>query len=231
MDFINQSNQEKFGLNSFCLKWIAMLTMLVDHVGAVLFPYQMTFRIIGRLAFPIYCFLLVEGAVHTSNWKKYLGRLLIFALISEIPFDLAFRGRIFDWSSQNVFFTLAFGLAAVLILKEWKYTLVSWAGAVLLAFAAELLKTDYGGGGVIIILIFYLMREHIIAKAVCFGAEILVGYGGLESYALFSLFPILCYNGKKGPGGLKYLFYIFYPAHLLLLYFCGLWIHQGSGGF
>ena len=110
MDLINGNGLGKFGLNGFVLKWIAMLTMLVDHVGAVLFPHLVLFRIIGRLAFPIYCFLLVEGAVYTSNWRKYLGRLLAFALISEIPFDLAFRGRIFDWSSQNVFFYPGTGL-------------------------------------------------------------------------------------------------------------------------
>lgn len=230
MDLIKQNYPGRFGLDSFTLKWIAMITMLVDHVGAVLFPDQMTFRIIGRLAFPIYCFLLVEGAVHTFDWKKYLVRLSVFALISEIPFDLAFRGRMFDWGSQNVFFTLAFGLTAVLILQKWKFALTSWAGVLLLVLAAEFLRTDYGGGGVIIILIFYLLREHMIAKAFCFGAEILVGYGGLESFALCSLFPILCYNGKKGPGGLKYFFYIFYPAHLLLLYFSSLWM-QGSGGY
>lgn len=229
MDLINGNGLGKFGLNGFVLKWIAMLTMLVDHMGAVLFPHLVLFRIIGRLAFPIYCFLLVEGAVYTSNWRKYLGRLLAFALISEIPFDLAFRGRIFDWSSQNVFFTLALGLGAVALVKKWGYGFQSWAGAFLLAMAAEFLQTDYGGGGVILILIFYLMREHPLAKALCFGAEIIFVYGGLECYALFSIFPILCYNGKKGPGGLKYLFYVFYPAHLLLLYLCGLWLRGGFG--
>ena len=116
--------ERRWGLNGFTLKWIAMLTMLIDHTGMVLFPQYRIFRIVGRLAFPIYCFLLVEGAVHTSNWKKYVSRLILFALISEIPFDLARSGQIVAADAQNVFFTLSFGLLAVIILKEQKTDLL-----------------------------------------------------------------------------------------------------------
>lgn len=213
-----QLPQRSWGLNGFTLKWIAMVTMLIDHVGAVLVPQLLELRIIGRLAFPIYCFLLVEGAVHTSNWKKYLGRLLVFAVISEVPFDLALRGRLVDVTSQNVFFTLAFGLLAVILFQRLKNRTLAWGAALLLVLGAEFLQTDYGGGGVIMILVFYLFREQVVIKAAALIMEITVGFGGLENYAVFALVPILCYNGKKGPGGLKYLFYVFYPAHLLVLY-------------
>ena len=85
-----EEKQEIFGLNGFVLKCIAMVCMLIDHTGAVLFPQYRILRIIGRIAFPIYCFLLVEGAMHTRDIRKYELRLLGFALVSEIPFDLAF---------------------------------------------------------------------------------------------------------------------------------------------
>lgn len=213
-----QLPQRSWGLNGFTLKWIAMATMLIDHVGAVLIPQLVELRIIGRLAFPIYCFLLVEGAVHTSNWKKYLGRLLAFAVISEVPFDLALRGRLVDVTAQNVFFTLSFGLLAVILFQQLKNRTLAWGAALLLVLGAEFLQTDYGGGGVIMILVFYLFREQVLIKAAALIMEITVGFGGLENYAVFALAPILCYNGKKGPDGLKYLFYVFYPAHLLVLY-------------
>ena len=118
-------------MTSLWLKIIAVTSMIVDHIGAVFFPYYMvhifgvTFyplRTIGRLAFPIYCFLLIEGICHTSNWKKYAVRLGVLALLSEIPFDLALFGRI-TLQHQNVFFTLLFGLLAVqfdLIYKKRK---------------------------------------------------------------------------------------------------------------
>ena len=99
----------KKGLNSFQLKCIAIVTMLIDHIGAIIFPTQMGFRIIGRFSFPIFCFLLVEGFHHTKDVKKYMIRLGIFALISEIPYDLAFRNVFLEFERQNVFFTLLLG--------------------------------------------------------------------------------------------------------------------------
>ena len=102
--------QQKFGVSGSALKCIAMASMLTDHIGYVLFPQYLILRMIGRLAFPIYCFLLVEGAMHTGNIRKYEIRLLAFALISELPFDYAFYGGI-RWESQNVFLTLLFGKA------------------------------------------------------------------------------------------------------------------------
>lgn len=244
-------------LSGFTLKCIAMVTMLIDHIGYVLFPGYVIFRIIGRLAFPIYCFLLVEGAVHTSNWKKYLGRLFLFALISEIPFNLAIGGKLWYPASQNVFFTLFLGLLAILLLQKplagqsqsldaghdgvpsagrsqshdtghdgvplagRNQTLITGIRVVLvlaLVLVAEFARTDYGAGGVIFILIFYVFRSQRLLKSTVFAAAVAFLYGGIENFAILSLVPILGYSGKRGPGAWKYFFYVFYPAHLLLLY-------------
>ncbi len=104
-------------MSGFLLKLLALVTMLIDHTGHVLFPGVMWMRYIGRLAFPIYCFLLVEGFLHTRDLRKYMGRLAVFAVISEIPFDLAIYGEFFEPAHQNVFITLLFGLMAISIMS------------------------------------------------------------------------------------------------------------------
>ncbi len=202
--------------SSFQLKMIAMITMLIDHVGAVLFPQYMVFRIIGRIAFPIYCFLLVEGGIHTKNPLKYSARLLLFALISEIPFDLAFGKSIMDFNHQNVFFTLFLGLVGIIMLKQrGPIRLLGF----LMPFVAEFLKTDYGAYGVLIILLFYVLHEHVALKMSFFGLLTYLNYNGsVQLYACLSIIPMLFYNGKRGYN-IKYAFYVFYPLHLLVLYF------------
>ena len=123
------------------LKLIACITMLIDHIGAIFFPDLDSLRIIGRIAFPIYCFLLVEGAHYTRNPKKYACRLLIGAILSEIPFDLAFAGRN-NWYSCSVMVTLLLGYGAILAMEQVKGL---WKGIVVLPFflAAEFLGADY----------------------------------------------------------------------------------------
>lgn len=214
---MEQTLFKKWGINGFTLKWIAMISMVIDHIGYVLFPQHMIFRIIGRLAFPIYCFLLVEGAVHTSDKKKYLGRLFLFAMISEIPFNLVCAGKIFTLEYQNVFFTLCLGLAAVYVLQAQLNKAYSVIIILAIIFVAQIANADYGGGGVCFILLFYMFREQIFLKSAAFVVADIFIYGGIQSYGVLSLIPILCYNGKRGPG-MKYLFYIFYPVHLLVLY-------------
>ena len=90
------------------LKFIAIATMVIDHIGLALFPDELIWRYIGRISFPIFAFLIVEGFVHTSDFKKYIGRILLFAIISEIPFNLLVSGKVLDFTHQNVFFTFAF---------------------------------------------------------------------------------------------------------------------------
>lgn len=224
------------GLSGSTLKLIAVITMFIDHVGAAVVArmlvsggesetlYQVYFamRNIGRIAFPIFCFLLVEGFEHTRDRKKYALRLFAFALISEIPFDLAFSSRVLEFGYQNVFFTLFLGLLTIMAFHaveekvEWHPLLrsVFLVGAVLAGMGgAQLLRTDYAARGVMCILVLYLFRRNR-------GMQILAGclaFFWWELPALVAFIPIAFYNGKRG-WNIKYFFYLFYPVHLLLLY-------------
>ena len=213
-------------LDGRMLKIIAVISMFIDHVGAVLFPDVILFRIVGRLAFPIYCFLLVEGARYTHNMRQYMLRMGIFALISELPFDWAFYHRPVYLAHQNVFFTLFIGLVMIWFLEHPmndmeipdivnKLIIVALAGT-----AAELLSTDYGFSGIATILIFYILRERVLLKYLI-TALICIGMGWIEGFAVLALIPIALYNGQRGSQTkvMQYGFYAFYPAHLLLLAF------------
>ncbi len=262
----------KKGFSGYELKMIALITMLIDHIAAVVIwrVYVASFRItgamqlsdliddkiivwvaenqelvytvyeymrlIGRMAFPIYCFLLVEGFLHTSNVKKYGLRLLLFAFISEIPFDLALTGQIWDTSYSNVYFTLVIALMAMWALsyvdifaefwveKKWDSFLgklivimaVILIVAVCGGFAEIVLKTDYGFAGVFAIVVMYLLR-HTRVLAFAAGIFVLTIFSSsTEIIALCMLFPFMRYDGTRGKS-LKYVFYAFYPVHLLIL--------------
>lgn len=213
---------EMSGLTGFHLKVIAMLAMAVDHVGAILFPEYLILRYIGRLAFPIFSFLLVEGFVHTRNLQRYILRLGLFALLSEIPYNLAFYGEIVCLEKQNVFFALCLGVATlyvILYMSHW------WEKGICVFFAmwlAQTIRTDYGGFGIALIIWFYLMYEHKWFKLS--GGALWNFYSGIgiQSYGALAMLPILCYNGRQGRR-MKYFFYFFYPAHLLVLYLIKIW--------
>ncbi|MGX7263151.1 TraX family protein [Enterococcus crotali] len=224
------------------LKWLAIFAMLLDHTAKIisfqpstmaLVPYAAEpntlltytqiifplFIMIGRLAFPIFCFLLVEGFIHTSNPKKYLLRLTIFALIAEVPYDLAFSHQFIDLKSQNVFFTLLIGLIVIIGLKKIQvHSLKSGLLATIVIgtgiFCAEWLQTDYGGWiGVLLIVSFYLLRKEGLIKCIA-GALILLQN---SLFGVLAFVPIYFYNGQRGKQW-KYFFYWFYPVHLLVLY-------------
>ena len=194
--------------------------MLTDHIGAVLFPSALWLRFIGRIAFPIFCFLLVEGFYHTRDVKKYALRLLAFCFISEIPFDLAFNGAVLETGSQNVFFTLFLGLVMMWLMKKcedsYKYKAFIVLVFIVCAGAAAFLSTDYSAGGILIIFIFYYFREKTLLKFILFGIVSYVFFGWIEMFCLIAIIPILLYNGERGPS-MKYVFYAFYPVHLLIL--------------
>lgn len=221
-------------MSTFALKLIAIITMLIDHVAAFLISSEahpelyLTMRSIGRIAFPIFSFLIVEGFYHTKDIKKYLIRLGAFALISEIPFDLV-HGYVLEFTYQNVFFTLFLGLLLVYFMNqvEQKYkkeVIVSNILDALLTFAfcavAVVLRTDYNLQGILIIVAFYLFRGNKVLLTV---AMLIVNgmFGGtIQALATIAMLPIAFYNGQKGRSA-KYLFYIFYPAHLLIIYLIG----------
>ena len=211
-------------MNATCLKTIALCSMLVDHIGTVIFPNIFLFSILGRLAFPIFCFFIAQGFVHTSHIKKYLLKLLGFSFLSEIPFDLALRGKLIDWQAQNVFFTLFLGLCALYLLEQTRerFPLFGLAGITAIAALAQILHTDYGWYGVILIVLFYICRENRLLLCISF-LFLNTGFhfwshSSTQIYAAFSLIPLCFYNGKRGNHPIPYFFYGFYPTHLLLLW-------------
>ncbi len=145
------------GLNSFQLKCIAVLTMIIDHTGAVLFPGDLVFRYIGRISFPIFCFLLVEGFSHTRDMRKYMLRLGVFAVISEIPYDLAFRDTVLEFGHQNVFFSLFIGVVMMYALEKNAEWPIKVTEVLLAMWVAVFLRTDYGFKGILLISIYYFL--------------------------------------------------------------------------
>lgn len=229
-------------LSGNALKLIAITAMFLDHIGAAFMENQavwaalgadlmsqdlfndpaltgvmmadLLLRGVGRIAFPIFCFLLVEGFLHTRSLPRYLARMAVFALVTEVPFDLAFSSAPFDWGYQNVYFTLLLGLLAMTALKKFgDRSLLGFLLALGCAGVSELIRADYGAFGVVLIIILYLFRDRRLTRtivgciAVCW-----------ELTAPLAFLLIELYNGQRGRLKLKYFFYLFYPAHILLLY-------------
>lgn len=204
-------------LSGFQLKCIAILSMALDHTGAVLFPQEIWLRCAGRLAFPIFCFLIVEGFVHTHDVYRYMARLGVFALISEIPYDLAFRGVCLEFAYQNVFFTLLIGIVMMKLLSVTRLWPEKAAILILAMWLAVVLRTDYNFRGILLIFMLYVFRKQKFLAAAAGGLWNFLYTGTVQRYGVFSAVPMLLYNGKPGRR-MKYFFYIFYPAHLLILY-------------
>lgn len=205
-------------MTTLALKIIAVVSMFIDHSGAVLFPDQMWMRYVGRLAFPIYAFLISEGYIHTHDLKRYIMRLGIFALISEVPFDLAFEYSFFYTDYQNVFFTLLLGILAIMLIDCFDGQ-IFWQclSVACMCLAAGELQSDYRYVGVALIVIFYLYRDRPVMRAVGAALALTPFLSSIEWVGLLALIPITFYNGKPGRYKWRWFFYIFYPAHLTLL--------------
>lgn len=218
------------GVSADLLKWIAIVTMFIDHIGAAVvektrilyqpqgIEFYFTLRYIGRLAFPIFCFLLIEGFYHTRSRSKYLCNLLLFAVISELPFEISFLGELV-WGFRNVYWTLAIGMIVMMCLEKgkelafgkqnlWTLLIVA-AGAII----AEFLHTDYGAIGVLLIYILYKLRDNRKKQCIC-GAIAMA----FEITAPIAFLLMYKYNGVRKQKHWKYFFYAFYPLHLLFLY-------------
>lgn len=224
------------GLDGGALKGIAAALMLTDHVGAILLPEVPVLRCVGRLAFPIFAFFIAEGYAHTRDFGRYFRRLAILAAVSEIPFNLE-NGAVFDLTRQNVLFTFCLALLTLRGLEALgrERGFGRWAGCGLVlaaGFAAgELLRTDYGGWGVVTVALLYLCRDGKYAKlwlllamaavnGLGMGSLTMPVFGGempIQIFAVAALPVIWLYNGQAGPKGLRRAFYVFYPAHLLVL--------------
>lgn len=231
-------------INSNLLKILAMIFMLLDHMWATIIPGNQWMTNVGRLAFPIFAFLIVEGFIHTSDLKKYIKRLFIFALISEIPFNLIYTGSWVFPFHQNVMFTLLLGLLCISEIekiknnKEFKSRIKSIFKIILYLLISIIGFVDYGITGVLTIIIFYIFKDFklawlgqlislILLYVVFFkGQSVVINifdfeyFLPLQSIGILSLIPIWLYNGKRGKKNklIQYMFYWFYPAHMLGIY-------------
>lgn len=242
---MDSSASKNFELTAAVLHIIAMTLMLMDHLWATLLPAREWLTCAGRVAFPIFAFMAVEGYFHTRSFKKYILRMLLFAVLSEIPFDLMYGGTWFYPVHQNVLWTFLLSLLGVWLMeqvrkkgKTWMYLLV----CVLVVLAGLVLGTlcmvDYYGVGVLTVFVFYFLHGR---KWWCFLGQLAALYwlnvellGGLmypvqlfgmefelcqQGLALLALIPIWLYRGRQGYHSklFQYLCYAFYPVHMLLL--------------
>ena len=222
-------------LSGSTLKLIAVITMLIDHIGAFIlsdlpageivliatgdftFTVYNAFRLVGRTAFPIYCFLIAEGAVHTRNRIRYGCNLLIFACISEIPWNLIHADSLL-YERQNVFFTLLFGYLCICVYDLLSDMPLPCAAAMLLVLlSGQQLQADYGIVGIAVVFLFWLLREKPVALGVTGVCILSAKWKAIPACILIGL-----YNGERGfirGNTAKYLFYAFYPVHLLILWY------------
>lgn len=216
-------------MSSFALKMIAVISMCFDHFGYLIFNGSFSWcNFLGRLAFPIFAFQISEGYEHTHNLKKYFWKLFIFAIISQIPFNLFQYSFGFDFS-LNIFFTLLLGLSAICAFDKIPNKFVGLLVSGLCIYLGNVLNVDYGYWGVLIIFAFYIFKKHTVLTVVGFLALVLlkylpflINYNFYYAYVILaiatflSIVPILLYNGKLGPKT-KYFLYIFYPLHLTII--------------
>ena len=253
-------------LSGNSLKIIAVLAMVIDHTCKIVFQWLLSnywgvmvdngemsweqfaqidnfirfdLQSIGTIAFPLFCFLLAEGFQHTKSRKRYIRLMFVFALISEIPFDIGFFSSYskmegtfpFYFKYQNVFFTLFLGLLALVCLERFsckseeradkvKAIVLQIISVAAIATVAELIRCDYGMEGILYIACFYICRKNRIYQVLLFLLAYMVATGNQPPMCtLLACLIILLYNGKRGKMKLKYFFYAFYPIHISLLYF------------
>jgi len=218
-------------MSGFLLKLIAVAAMAADHIGLVLFPHALWLRLIGRIAFPLYAYFIAEGFRHTADVRKYILRLAAFAFLSELPFDLVMTGDPLSPRYQNVFFTLLLGLLAIVFYDRFSREASpsrAMLPVLLCATGASLIPADYGFYGVLLIFVFYICKNQTVlvkwfmvlvpaGALLCYAEQGSLLWSFAQMFELGALPLILTYNGKRGPK-VRYFFYVFYPAHLLLLY-------------
>jgi len=238
-------NKLRIETSSMSLHILAMVFMLCDHLWGTIVPGNDWLTCIGRISFPIFAFLIVEGYFHTRNLKKYAGRLLLFALLSEIPFNLAMGSSLFYPIHQNVLWSFLISLGLIHWNEKAKATQKLWRRivtgflTVLLGYLIGLVTmVDFYHAGILTVLVFYFFRQR---KWWCYAGqlfclwyinmEMLGGYGYelqlfgepfflvRQGFALLALIPIWLYRGRQGYHSklLQYAYYAFYPLHLLLL--------------
>lgn len=226
-------------LNAGHLKIIAMVCMLIDHTWGVLMTDNQWMNCVGRIAFPIFAFQIAEGYVRTKNFKKYLLRMFLFALISEIPYNYMTGGGWFNPVGQNVMFTFCLALLMIRLIdrasgRPWVLRLLITLAVLLLGYLLGIVTfVDYHGTGVLMVLVFYLFRNVKfgwliqLAAMICINCFMIGGLGFRlgevfipnQAFAVLALIPIWLYNGEQGwkSKGFRYAVYAFYPIHIAIL--------------
>lgn len=239
------TDNKGFDISSTTLHILAMGMMLMDHLWATLLPGQEWMTCVGRIAYPIFAFMAVEGYFHTHSFKKYALRLLLFAVLSEIPFDLMYGGMMFYPFHQNVIWTLLLGLTGIHLMekvkdrqKTWVYVVVAVVVTAVWTLLGTICMVDYYGAGILTIFTFYFFRGRTwwcflgqLAALYWINVEML---GGLmypievfgvefelcqQGFALLALLPIWLYRGRLGYHSKTFqrICYGFYPVHMLIL--------------
>lgn len=235
-------------MTSFHLKIIALITMFIDHIGYVIFPNHFWLRYIGRIAFPIYAFLISEGLKKTSNIKKYLINLLMLAVTSEIFYDLCFNKNISLFYKTNTVYTLFIASLSIYLYNKNYNNITKYLSLLLGLSISYILKTDYDILGVLLIFIFYFLHnkyqyliygiiwvnikylsnisyilQYIFNKNIYLPNIYVINSLGLYLFTIVPFLIIMFYNNKKGKN-LKYTFYVLYLLHLFILYIIKLFI-------
>ncbi len=220
------SNKHIF--NASILKCIAVFTMLIDHIGIMLagtgvnMVVYSILRCVGRLAFPLFCFLLVEGFVHTRSCGKYILRIFLFAILSEIPYDLLNFGNFINLTHNNILFTFTIAIGMLFLLSKCvgKGTKGIVAAIIIVTVFAGLsvcFRTEYSWRCIFIVAFFYIARSNFMMRNISVAAILLIDTSWVGLMALFALIPINGYNGEKGKFP-KWIGYAFYPIHILILW-------------
>ena len=234
----------KLETTSFSLHMMGMIFMLCDHLWGTSFVNHDVFTCIGRLTFPIYAFLIVEGYFHTSNFKKYMKRLFLFAVLSEIPFNLMMASSLFFPLHQNVLWSFLISLGLIHWNEKtkdkpvWKRILVGICTLCIAYIGGIITFVDYYNAGILMVLTFYFFRGkkwwNYLGQLLCMwyvNFELLGGFVyeislfgstfsiARQGIALLSLIPIWLYSGKQGYHNKKFQYacYLFYPVHMLIL--------------
>ena len=242
-----ESKMIKKPFDGFILKMIAIVTMVIDHtavafIDAIPYDIYIIMRIIGRIAMPIFCYLIVEGVLHTGHFPKYALRMLAFAILSEVPFDYIITRSFVSFDYQNVMWTLLFGMLTIYICDKARqkdkllFVCVCIIVPLFFGLLCHFCNTDYGLLGLYLIFLLWLFHEKPVLLIIALVALLIpfqMIYTGqtaftifkvtvplpLEAFGIISAIPICLYNGRRGLNNklIKYIFYAFYPVHLAVL--------------
>ncbi|WOO87464.1 TraX family protein [Mollicutes bacterium LVI A0039] len=215
-------------MSNFQIKLIALITMTIDHIGYILIPatsvYYEPLRTIGRLSFILFAFLITEGLSKTKNQNRYMATLFAFAFVMDIPrlfFDLQYF--------PNVFYTLGMGALAVYLIKHFDNVILQIVSVLAMMYFATALNVDYGAFGIMVIVVIEvakmitndikILREVVMASGY-FLLMTLFEQPSIQMFGIYSFLIIMLYNGQRGfyHPKLKYLIYVYYPLHLVVLY-------------